>query len=395
MSILRRNIEIAFALSSPEDVISNLKKRQGLYCEYEPWYVDAVQMSEEYYKKISRKMGKNYSLDEIRNMYYDMKETCGSLQGISSGLFQLLVLYANKVLTLDNCMPVCKRGRIMGFRSISLKLGQDIFTSSYLAYNTIIHNIPLQKTFDWPALLETDDSRLKYILNKGIAENHFHLTGSTRLFPLSWIALMNHPERIGKYFGKFKEYDNPFLENRNPIISFSNDEKTMSWAECLRCASWIRAFLFKIIIGQTVNPSDFYNKDLEFADTTALNNTVLMLRLEYGKKIKQPDGNDKCLDYAIRKDDLLFNPKSNNRLLYGERFLMYYCFLSCFNGSFGRELKTLFYTYLLLKARFRSELVQVNREVGFANFSIYQDRKGTFWDKISEYWVEAQRLEKH
>lgn len=43
--------------------------------------------------------------------------------------------------------------------------------------------------------------------------------------------------------------------------------------------------------------------------------------------------------------------------------------------------KRLFHAYLLIKEKFRDELVQINGRTGFANFADYQERKSYFLDK--------------
>ncbi|MBQ4180544.1 MAG: hypothetical protein II615_07225, partial [Ruminococcus sp.] len=48
-------------------------------------------------------------------------------------IFQLLVNYGMDIFEYYDELPVVKRERLMDFRQISLELGQDIFTTSYLA----------------------------------------------------------------------------------------------------------------------------------------------------------------------------------------------------------------------------------------------------------------------
>ena len=76
-------------------------------------------------------------------------------------------------------------------------------------------------------------------------------------------------------------------------------------------------------------------------------------------------------DYAITgKDDNLFS------VLGGERKFMYRIFRKIYSGEYYLDRKTtLFYIYLLIKEELRKELVQINTVNGFANFSLYQDRK--------------------
>lgn len=80
--------------------------------------------------------------------------------------------------------------------------------------------------------------------------------------------------------------------------------------------------------------------------------------------------------------------------LYGERWFLYTMFQKLYARDYEAECRgNLFYAYLVIKGRIRSELIQVNDRVGFDNFLQYQNRKeefieGTGWDKVySKYAV--------
>lgn len=161
----------------------------------------------------------------------------------------------------------------------------------------------------------------------------------------------------------------------------------------MRYAAWLRARLFELTEEtKPIDRNEFLRLNFKLTDIPDLSNTVHRLRLGHGARFRQPDGSNRCVDYAIRGGNPYFDFGSPNRLLYGERELMYRCFISCFDHSFSRFQQDLFYLYLLFKIRFRAELIQVNQERGFANFSIYQDRKSMFWENYPEYRAEACRL---
>lgn len=388
-----RNLKIAFQLAAPEDIFEVIRNDRQFFVRSNDRHIDFSGMTEAYYNMTFRKLLTDFSMDEIRNMYYDMDSSCETREDIPKSIFQLLVNYGMDIFEYYDELPVVKRERLMDFRQISLELGQDIFTTSYLAYMTLSNKIPEQVKFDWNKVVYTNDRRLQNILREGIAENHFHLAGSTPLFFLSWIALMNNPHIIGNFFVPLYNSKDPFVENRNVSLSFSNDVHQLSWSTSLRYAAWIRVLLFQKIYGiETGGKPNFSKLDPEFSDLTELNTVVRKLKTLYGEEFSQPNGTQKCLDYAIIKNDYFFDHRSPNRLFYGERRFMYKCFTACFKQEFSFEEQNMFYAYLLLKNRFRSELIQVNHETGFANFYIYQSRKAIFWGNIDEYWLESQRM---
>ncbi len=74
-------------------------------------------------------------------------------------------------------------------------------------------------------------------------------------------------------------------------------------------------------------------------------------------------------------------PRSDGEDLYGERWFLYHMFRKLFGKDREAERRgNLFYAYLVIKERIRSELIQVNNRVGFDNFLRYQNRKEEFID---------------
>ena len=394
MNTLRRDIDIAFSLASPEKVIECIKELRDLSFYSKKRTLSHKGMSKEYYDSLSRKIDRNYSYEEILNMHDEMVRLCGRYSSVPESLYQLLIKYGEEVLRLHEGIPVCRREKILNWRFVTLKHGQDLFTCAYLAYLSVTGKISYPTRFDWPAVIETDDGRLKSVLCSGIAENHFHLGGSTRVFTLSWIALMNYPEKINHFFNSLKKDDNSFTVNRNMIQSFSADENYLSWRDQLLYAAWLRARLFELAYGWSRGSllTRFLQFENHFEKSSRLISEVKALQLSHARRFLTPDHVFAHLDYALCKESSFYDPDSSDRLMCGERELLYRLFLMSFRGELRDYEKDLLYIYLLLKNRFRCEMIQMNKEVGFANFSLYQDRKDTFWEKTPEYWHESQRL---
>ena len=394
MNLLRRNIEIAFSLAEAESVINGLKERSRLFRKGSAETISSTSISSEYYYSLSRAMGKDFSHEEILHMREEMMACTHAYQKLPQSLFQLLIGFSESVLKLEGGMPVCHKDKALKWRSASLIHGQDLFTCSYLAYLTVNNQIPRQSAFDWPAIIETDDKRLRAVLDKGIAENHFHLVGSTRVFTLSWIALMNNPEKINHFFNLLYADKVEFKENRKSKVSFHNDKKLLSWSDMLIYAAWIRSRLFQLVYDENeiALEMSFHKFEDQFEKSSYLISDIKALQYQYSRLFRLPSGVKTGLDYALCECGSPVNESSPDRLMCGERELMYRLFLKMFRGQLTGFEQDIFYAYLLLKNRFRSEIIQVNQEVGFANFSMYQERKDTFWEGIPEYWYEAQRL---
>lgn len=340
------------------------------------------------YMKFSTMDMQEYSAEEIAIRYDSMQEKTHYFK--KEGIFDLLFLYADDILELDGDVPVCRLSKILNWNSISKNLGQDLFTTAWMAYHDLERygHMWEQQTFDWPSVLKTDDKRLTYLFEQGLAENHYHLYGSTQSFSISWACIMNHPEDAEKVFEKNYE------ENLSHSLLKSSKDTMMDWSMRMKYAAFIRVLLFKRCLG-LVDSTTVYNEFQNFDILPLLNkiNTELeVLRFLYGYELEQPNGDVKCLDYVISEACYKVNTEGYHRLLTGERNFLYQCFIKIYSGQFTSFEECLFHVYLLIKSNFRSEMIQNNDKVGFSNFAEYQNRKYQVYAKYSEYWVEAQRL---
>lgn len=110
-------------------------------------------------------------------------------------------------------------------------------------------------------------------------------------------------------------------------------------------------------------------------------NELKMLLLDEGSPVLQ--------DYAVLEKDefdhyssgeVLGTYPSNSPVYRGERHFMYLAFLDIRENHTLTEVeKNLFYAYLVIRERFRHEMLQVNyQQAGFENFSIIEQRKSYF-----------------
>jgi adenosine deaminase len=343
-----------------------------------------------------------HSEDE-RNHAYNM--TVEILKANNAyGIFSLLNNFNDEVLVEYSYKPYCRYDQLLRWRMLSHRLEQDLFITSYFAKNDLISHRD-RVNFTWEPIIRTDNSRLHNLLQKGMAENHFHLKGSAPYFNLSWISLMN------RITGRDSEYiSSRILENRlNEDIFFEDSIEKQSIMSLVSKAAIIRAFLFEnlLISDGVITTSSFNFYDILRITQSSSEEVKVNLREynSYIESLKQQfgynfisHGYDKVPDYAIKRDCLTEDNNNFKLLLYGERKFMYDCFMNLFNPLKNHNFRlyeTLFYIYILIKVKFRSELVQVNNRIGFKNFSDYQDRKTIFLKddpilKDSVYYMSIQ-----
>lgn len=378
----RQNLKIIFHVIQPEVILDSLERTGAA-----PAGINSRGISWDEYRHFAEGHLNNYSIDELENFYRLLCQDMEEPEAGPSGVFQLLFQYGRQVLKLEHGEPVCRFSELLGWRTISHPLGQDIFTTSYLAWSDWRMGTKAESFF-WPPVIKTDNYRLQEVLDRGLSENHFHLNGSSQSFALSWACLMNHPRKIYQFFETPAVRQDMRQDLTASVLSRASDHR-LPWEKRLLYAAWLRAELFRRF---SLNRPNITDADVRgfFKSLRQLNqveNLVQSLRFLWGNRVQQPNRTMRCLDYVFPRAG-----QNHNRLLAGERQFLYWGFSAWLQGKLTALETDLFYLYLLLKAQFRGEIVQINGRVGFKNFSLYQDRKEHFWETVPEYQAEGRRL---
>lgn len=382
----REDLDILFRQVKPEYVLQKIEKILNAYGKNVILSKLEDFFDFEEYNHFAKLNLSQFSRSELE-LRYDAMGTV-SCEELGYPLFRGLYQYADSVLVLHDGIPTVKLDQCLDWNDISSRLGQDIFTTAWLAWMDTRDRVDAKRYLEWPAVIATDDKRLNRMLEKGLAENHFHLHGSTQSFALSWVCMMNHPDYICKFFK-----DN-FKENLNVSVSLGQMDNIGSWSDRIKYAALIRALLFSRCAGVSSAETvmEEYGRYMNLGRSRMIKDRVDIMRHMYGVEFRQIDGHRKCLDYAVSDSFYEVNCDNNNRILAGERSFLYQCFKRHFSNEFTSAETMLFYLYLVIKSNFRSEIVQVNGAYGFENFSAYQDRKSQFFEVFPEYMTEALRL---
>jgi adenosine deaminase len=398
MNNIRDSLEILFSKTNPEKVI------QTFFEESSPYKDMTKAISKESFVVLSEVLENGKTKDELEAIHsivdYDWSKSHkeGGLRGGSpqQSVFYVLYNFAKDVLFEKEEKPICEFSQLLRWRDISHKLGEDIFTTSYFAKNDLSSKRE-RHYFSWLPIISTNNHYLREILEKGVTDIHFHLKGSSLNFDLSWLSLMNHIVGKKDIFLRLRNSKQP---DANPWFG---ESQLSLYALCIKAVA-IRQMLFRIIIKDPSCRNKDKGKDEDkdedknvIADlylpivqskteeellyyTYDLQKETDILSYIHGKKY----GKD-VVDYAIRKtlSDKNYDPDSyHNSVLWGERWLMYKMFKCIFSGEKERAFYApLFYAYLIIKGRFRKELIQLNLYPGFRNFQDYQNRKSYFIDK--------------
>ncbi len=398
MDIDGKILDILYRQITPEKVLRKLFQSMGLETASFLLGKDSLGMHDRMlFMDFAENTLAGYSEDE-QSLLFDrlrqQKEHWKENHIFSSGFLIPLITFANEKLVAKGDAVFCKGELVLPWREAYLRLGQELFVCSLLAYNDHVRQIE-RLDFSWPVIIRVDNNDLYRMLDKGMAENHNHLCGGTPSFQITWCRMMNFPEKIRSELKNFKGSSLYSKMNRG------NEEKSLDLYERLELAALLRSILFRVLNRERFSEEEnvfngeaaFYKEYAgAFSRGSCVADVIDCLRNGYGIKLDMPDGNDFCMDYMI--DDRLMQRCVNSdiRVLVGERSFIYHCMRACMGEpDFTEYEQNLFYLYLVLQCNFRSEMIQANNQTGFKNFEHYQDRKDDAWDENPYFW-EAARL---
>lgn len=383
MDNLRASIEILLARGNVQQVLNEW------YSLPELKSIDKQAIKSRFVSAHQNDYKQRYNDNQVENIFniLDNKwQRFPSANGKSNDVHPIYVLlnFSNVVLTEREDDPYCLFHHLFRWRDVTLKLGEDMFTTAYLAFRDA--NCSRSRNyFGWGAPISNDNSSLNYLFKTDrLSDLHFHLRGSTHIFDLNWLSLMNNTLNRSDKFSEIQQFC-------SPDIKFETEEHISSLHTLSIKAAAIRLLLFSFLIGDgeigldnsTINlilrePDE---KLLKFS-LNELQSFINFFQMEYGQKI-----NNEVVDYAIPKN-LTDREQGNISAVsyHGERKLLYEAFRYIFEAKKEYKfIRTLLYAYLIAKNRVRKELIQQNERIGFKNFKNYQDRKEFFIPENSIY----------
>lgn len=331
------------------------------------------------------------TLDQIRNNETLlesnwMKERTDSINykySKEDSLFNVILRFAEDTLLLANDKPTCKYVKVLDWHELSMQLGEDIFTTSLMASYDAKHAIE-RNSFLWHPYIKTIHPSLDSIYQHSLTELHAHLNGSSLNFDLNWLSLMNHIQNRAKDFEKFG------IRQHVQVTVGMDDYVNDLYYQIMKAAA-IRLYLFATIKESSDDVKNIVQLMLQSQNRleatsccSTLQEAIDCYRQLYGKRYTRHYSDYDIVDYAINKisaerEDLLVS------VLAGERELLYRLMKRRYEGELSHLHEQLLIAYLIIKARLRQEMVQLNEGVGFDNFATYQDRKTAFIMEGSVY----------
>lgn len=324
-----------------------------------------------------------YGTDDQKMIGYDTLQP--STGDTKVNLFQLLYAFCRQHLTISQGVPMCRYRYLLSWHNLTRHLGEDLLTTSFLAKTDLETCISLKsrKNYQWPAYLHHDNEALNQLMQKEISELHAHLKGSTLNFELSWLSLMNQICGRHDCFRKLGEH----TVMVNPL---RREVAVHDLYMLITIAASIRLQLYQMLTGTCAtlkNTRDrfcqlikIYSSDYAAYERRQLQLDIDVVRHQYACHFIKGSRRD-IPDYAIPTGQ-----QGVLTVLTGERWLLYQMFRCVYDeGNKSMYYQLLFYLYLHIKTLFRNEIIQTNPQIGFYNFSIYEQRKDLFIPDGSVY----------
>ncbi len=368
-----------------------------------------------------------------------LDELCKELhQTDSLPVFPLIFRFADSMIERYNEKFHFSYRHCDVWRDVTMEMDEEYLVVAKAVMEDCKRQITSRSTFSWSYCIEHDNYRLSRMLcrDQGVSDNHFHLRGSSPYYYVSWVMLMNdfrnvvsedyiraiekkrlkammirsavniedpmHVMRMKAaairlylfaYMTKSFVYFEDELISCSAIKCLRLKHKGESCEECSHKDTFSLEDLAKFIYA---NPQyktmywEFWNKvlhkqlmkllcsdDLPIDTGVHLQHCVDMLRFQHGVIVSS--------DYATPPA----TTHQNNHYpeLAGERFILYNSMRYIYEHNENSvNIERLLYLYMLMKNKFRSEMVQSNQLSGFDNFARYQSRKDWFipWSDESE-----------
>lgn len=346
--------------------------------------------------------------DELRHIdnksHYEWYKSIDprTISSDESNIFNSLLHFTKNILQENSNDIICEFSQLLRWRELASCLGEDVFTTAYLANSDLVSKRE-RHFFAWSPTIKTNNQMLNTIYLKGLSELHFHLFGSSLNFHIGWLSLMNDISNRKTDFEKITK-SKLALPNVYPSQQYS------SYYMLYVKAYAIRLYLFMKLIKMDTLSQDCNDNRAETDDVSTkdcmdnlLNNILRATSdediaifipdlISHTAAVKQLCGrrfDGECVDYAIRINlsERNYGAKAyHNIILSGERWIMYKMFSKIYSRKKEyKSLEMLFYAYLIIKSQIRHEMVQLNKMHGFANFQEYQDRKCHFIKENSVY----------
>jgi len=333
---------------------------------------------------------KPLSETESREIYRYLSGTADHASGENNlNVFRALKTLVKEMLVIRDDQPLCRYEKLLQWHEVTTGIGEDLSICAFLAQHTE-RTGSVWRNFEWNTVIGHDNMQLNRLLQRGLSDNHFHLFGSAPSFQLVWLKLMNELDNQN-YTKILAAID---LKKRVSHIKYAPGYQEEPLEVMHFQAALIRAVLFYYIDRKSKGDSQESEKVVDHIQTIQeilkhagscvfyRKKAKIQMFIERMRLLRSLKEHASVIDYAVPEYGRI---GSIHHDFAGERALMYQMLLGTIGGEkIPDVMMNWFYAYLAIRIKLREELVQVNENVGFENFSVYNKRKNGFLNTDSD-----------
>lgn len=249
MNNLEQILNLVFHRVSPASILAGEIKYYNFSVE------EFVRLAKSYVEEYSETELHNMWL-HYQNIFLSYRDTHRMALEISDVLdvnvFEALFYYVDKILIIQNNKILCRYDKLLNWRALTFGLSEDLLVCAFLA--KVAEDKMKERGYSWETVIGHNNYQLNSILERGISENHFHLFGSTPMFHISWISLMNNLLE-SKFSEHFKQYD---LDRRYTNVQYSSTYKSQPLVQQYYQAAIIRLYLFSELVDRRIRIGSYW-----------------------------------------------------------------------------------------------------------------------------------------
>lgn len=299
----------------------------------------------------------------------------------------ILSLIGHKFLGLSGKFPVVCFEHLLRWRNLTFNISEDLVTIPAVALYDHQSGISIEeRNFLWPDTLSHDADWVNDILNTGLSDIHSHLLSSSDTSVFNWNFMMNNPAEINRLESQFtqliKEIPSFCYKTYDPILpsTGSGQLRLSSW---IHIAAYIRSELFRRLNG-ICDANEDWIIDLVYIDSVKSKQIIEHIADSVKSLFNLPESDYQVVDTScgVKWDYAIINKfkaqigehdlSSPYMIHYGERRLLYEFFRGLFKGEKTYiNLSKYVWLYLLIKNKFRREVIAINNLTGYKNFQSY------------------------
>ena len=303
-------------------------------------------------------------------------------------VFWALAKLSENLLVMQESAVVCRYSEFVRWRKVTTDIDETNLICAFLAKRSAA-GMERYRSFLWNNTIGHNNVQLNGILQKGIADNHFHLFGSAPIFELSWLNLMQNVYDI-RMIKQLRKID----KRRRTSYTYNSAGNTKHSLECQHLQAVLLRAVLTMVLWQKygiIKDIRILLEEYGYNDRT-LNDILKSPGLIFDEKSKIQALVDDLKNIAACEVELgdydyaLYGPEYGgvetslpNLIFSGDRWIIYEFLEGLYKEkSYNDTIYNWLYAYMLIKSDIRSEIIQTNDNIGFENFAVYSRRKSGF-----------------